>query len=140
MMGVIDGVRDPTDRGVVCWKEEEGKYFYDTTRKAYAPQSESFGFAAIFNSWLEGQGLEHLILVRPLTPDNSKVCPLGFLWDKIPSPGHCTWNYETDICYPSACWVSDTELKARIEIAEGRCYSVSQSGYSTKPMNSHEGD
>jgi len=119
-LGIINDERDGDSRGVVCWKMVDGKIYYDMERKAYAPTSDSFGFALYFNKWLKAMHLEHLIAFEPLTPDNSEKCSYGFDWEDIPSPEHCTWDYGKNICYPSSCCLNPNQLKIAEMYAEGR--------------------
>jgi hypothetical protein len=118
-------------RGLVsCWKVEDGKIFYDTSRKSYAPSLEFCGFSELFNDWLRKNDLSHLILYKRLTPKNSEKCPLGFDWEAILSPGHCSWDYEDEEC-DMRCRVSKAQFDMAVLLVERRQFS----DYYKKPLD-----
>jgi hypothetical protein len=118
-----NGVRSDDHCGLVsCWKIEDGKIFYDTSRKSYAPSLEFCGFSLLFNDWLRKEDLSHLILYERLTPENSEKCPLGFDWESILSPGHCSWDYENEEC-DAKCRVSKKQFDMAVLQVEKRQYT-----------------
>ena len=125
VLGTRDSAQN-TEIGLVrCWKEKDGKIFYDTSRKVYVPSLEMLGFSGLFNDWLKKNGLRQLVLCEKLTPLNSEKCPIGFDWESIPGPGQCNWDYETKECKPeSGCHLSGARLKVATIKAEGRDYGT----------------
>jgi hypothetical protein len=118
VLGIRDGIRQEYG-WVQCWKEEDGKICYDTSRKTYAPTFERYGFGTLFNDWLKKNELAHLVLYEKLSPDNSERCPLGFDWESIPGPGHCDWDYESEEC-GADCRLSAAKINAASCLIEKR--------------------
>jgi len=102
-LGIAGGREDNEDRAIACWRREGERFFYDPTAKNYAPNEEKHGFATEFTKWLDDEGLSNLVIIRPATPDNSTVCPMGFKWRTIVFPMHCSWDYIKRECDPEAC-------------------------------------